>query len=309
MAETMTKGKSRGATGAGGRELPALRVRYWRRMKLQRVYSAEVSWSKSERPPRGEVTVRLIVPGAQVLPSEHTLDSAKADDKALFYVTPLAKGRLPEPRLEILTGERKVQEIPLPTKVVSQRLSWLLLALTFIVPYLFLHYVTYSPLAKDELGLKLESQRAKQADSQKPAPGKPAAKPVKKPDKDDADPADLSGKSDVTIKLEPYIKRVANAEYDVEKFLKDNLPSTPDVLKDIGGVDSTLKGARSEFAKGYAWLVAVSGPDNWPMAFYLFLILLGLTLISAFMHSSKRRKAYGKPIPMPKVAVADEEEE
>lgn len=153
MPETAAKGKSRSAAsrddGRSEASLPALRVRYYRQMKPQRVYPVEVSWQKSSRPPRGEgkaVTVRLLAAGAQVLPVEQTMDATQPDVKAVFYVTPLAKGWLRNEKLEVLSQGRKVQEIPLATKVVSQRLTWILLLLTFVVPWLILEFVKNSPM-------------------------------------------------------------------------------------------------------------------------------------------------------------------
>src|SRR4051812_39329760 len=71
--------------------------------------------------------------GAQVVPAEQTLDPANFDDRATFYVTPLAKGWLRGERLEVLQNGRKVQEIRLPCKVTTQRWTWFFLLLTIFV--------------------------------------------------------------------------------------------------------------------------------------------------------------------------------
>jgi hypothetical protein len=132
--------------------LPGVRVTYYRRMKRQRVYSVTVGWDKrrKERPPAAAegvpVIVRLIMAGAQVLPSERVLDPFKPDDRATFFVTPLARGWLRGETLEVLVGGRKVRQVRLRAKVVSQRPTWVLLALTFLVPWFLLTYFKYSPL-------------------------------------------------------------------------------------------------------------------------------------------------------------------
>lgn len=134
--------------------LPALRVRYFRQMKPARVHAFEVSWQKSERPVRGDgkqVTVRLLAAGAQVLPSEQTLDAAKPEKTVTFYVTPLARGWLRHVRLEVLYEGRKVQEIPMASKVASQRPTWALLFLALLVPYLLQTYVKHTPLEENDL--------------------------------------------------------------------------------------------------------------------------------------------------------------
>ena len=128
--------------------LPALRVRYFRQMKPQRVYTVEVAWQKSAKPARGEITVRLIVAGAQVLPSEQAMDAAQPTVRAVFYVTPLAKGWLRNQKLEVLSHGRKVQEIPMASKVASQRFTWFLLLCTFLVPWFLTEFVKMSPMAE-----------------------------------------------------------------------------------------------------------------------------------------------------------------
>jgi hypothetical protein len=84
--------------------------------------------------------------GAQVVPSEQPLDPAKPDARATFYVTPLAKGWLHHECLEVLVDGRKVQEIPLPAKVSTQKMTWFLLALMILVPWFLLSWCKYSPI-------------------------------------------------------------------------------------------------------------------------------------------------------------------
>jgi hypothetical protein len=151
MAETAAKAKTRNTPTRdeerSDASLPPLRVRYYRQMKPRRVSTVQVYWPKSAKPPRGEITVRLIVAGAQVLPSEQVMDAAHPET-AVFYVTPLAKGWLRNEKLEILSHGRKVQEIPMATKVVSQRLTWFLLFCAFFVPWFISEFIKYGPMAE-----------------------------------------------------------------------------------------------------------------------------------------------------------------
>ena len=130
-----------GAARGLQRTLSPLRVRYMRRMKRQRVYQVEVSWAQPSRlaasASNSPVVVRLIMAGAQVVPAERAMDPNRPQERALFYVTPLARGWLRGERLEVLMDGRKVQEIPLPSKVISQRASWALLISTFLLPWLW----------------------------------------------------------------------------------------------------------------------------------------------------------------------------
>lgn len=127
--------------------LPALRVQYYRRVRTQRTHKVVVTWMKSERRgPEKAVTVRLLGAGAQILPHEARLDAADPEAQAVFFVTPLARGWLGDHRLEVLLGQRKVDEISLPAKAVTQRSTWVLLLLALFLPWLLTTYVKDSPL-------------------------------------------------------------------------------------------------------------------------------------------------------------------
>src|SRR5262245_38345424 len=113
------------------RTAPQVRVSYYRRMRPHKVYPFVVSLAGGAA--AAPVTLRLVVGGAQVVPFEQTLEPGNPDARATFYVTPLAKGQLRGERLEVLQGGAKVQEIRLPCKVTTQRLTWVLLLLTVLV--------------------------------------------------------------------------------------------------------------------------------------------------------------------------------
>jgi len=135
------------AKAKASRTIPPLVVRYPRRMRPQKAYAVQVSWRSKEkaRAGTGPYTVRLVMGGAQVVPSEQTMDPTKPGTKATFYVTSLArKGWLKGERLEVLADGEKVQEIGLPAKVTSQRKTWMLLLLTFLVPWFWMHYIHVS---------------------------------------------------------------------------------------------------------------------------------------------------------------------
>ena len=249
MPEIVAKEKLPSAGRGDGRTepaLPPLRVRYYRQLKPQRVHTAEVYWQKSDKPARGEVTVRLLAAGAQVVPAEQTLDSSKPDVQAVFYVTPLAKGWLRNEKLEVLAHGRKIQEIPLASKVVSQRFTWFLLLCTLLVPWFITEFIKHSPMG----------QATRLADGR-------------------------------------LVHRYA--EKEVAAYIKDNVPSLPKSWKG-GAVDEDLTEARSWVAKRYQQFVQVAGIE--PIAFYAACILLLFTVVSAFLHMPKRRRATGKPIPV-----------
>lgn len=101
---------------------PALGVQYYRRMKQARVYPVTISWRERPKPIGSikNVTLRLLAAGAQIVPSEQTLDASRPELKATFFVTPLARGWLRAQRVEVVVAGRKVQEIPFASRVTCQ---------------------------------------------------------------------------------------------------------------------------------------------------------------------------------------------
>lgn len=162
----------------------SLRVRYFRRMNVQRVYPLTVETptlrpGQSPPPVVESVVVRPVIPGALVVPSEQKLDPNRPGATAKFHITPLALGWLPDARVEVHHPGRPVQQIPLgspPTswvvwvillvlffpivvplrlllgpwggtpRVVSQRPTWIMLFLAVILPILLLTFTRYAPM-------------------------------------------------------------------------------------------------------------------------------------------------------------------
>jgi hypothetical protein len=115
----------------GGTVPAELQVVYPRRMKPQRAYAVTVSASRPVRGTAEPVVVRPVMPGALVTPQEQKLDVSRPGEQATFYVTPLARGRQCNNRIEVLQGGRPVQAIPLPS---AGPWGYLLLVLLSLVP-------------------------------------------------------------------------------------------------------------------------------------------------------------------------------
>jgi hypothetical protein len=170
-----------------------LRVRYYYRMKPQRVYPLVVEVSRGTAaagPVLEPVVVRPVIPGAHVAPAEQPLDVRRPGAPATFYVTPLARGRLPAPRVEVLQHGRRAGEVGLRMKGVTQRATWFLLLLTLVVPAL-LFYATRHPLTAVTRHKLISPDLGKPADDKNNEGGgeKKKAAPDE-PDKQTAAPAD-----------------------------------------------------------------------------------------------------------------------
>src|SRR5439155_15066503 len=82
------------------------------------------------------IPVRLVIPGAALLPAEQTLEPTSfGPEEATFHVTPLAEGELPDSRLEVFR-HGKLEAIPLSVRCAGHHaLAWMA-ALTVVVPLL-----------------------------------------------------------------------------------------------------------------------------------------------------------------------------
>lgn len=135
----------RTASSRGESSLPPVQIMYYRRMKLQRVYPVVVQWGKGAAPAAGQkIKLRLLMAGAQIVPAEQTLDAGKLDQAATFFVTPLARGWLRAQRLQIIHEGRKAQDVAMVSKAVTHRLTWCLLLLAVIAPFLMHNWIKNS---------------------------------------------------------------------------------------------------------------------------------------------------------------------
>ncbi len=248
---------------APGPSLPPLKVTYYLRMKRQRVYAVTASWYHPEkrRPPpgAGPVVLRLLMAGAQVVPSEQSLDPAKPDAKATFYVTPLARGWLRHECLEVLVGGRKVQEIPLAAKVTSQKMTLALFLLAIVLPWVLLAFFKYSTLQEDKQTLMKEALQARLVDQVK-----------------------ILDRTGGTV---------------LENAIADNVPPLPAVVKDNvpvvqDGLDKSSEFIGNLYDRLCAWT------KNHYLAYYTCISLLFLTVVSGWVHREKRKHRYGKPVPL-----------
>lgn len=156
-AAPKTMAAPRKRSTAPARSGPPLQFRYSTVMKPQRVYALVVEVPQKKRGEvkgGGPVVVRPIIPGALVVPAEQRFDTSEAGNQITFHVTPLARGRLPRARVEVFAPGQPPQQIALPMSARTQRLSWALLILAFVVPWLLFKITTgdWKPEAYDAQG-------------------------------------------------------------------------------------------------------------------------------------------------------------
>ncbi len=297
--------------------LGPLQVRYYKRMRLQHVYSVVVGWAadRERRPPAGAppVTVRLLMAGAQVVPTEHTLDPADEDAKATFYVTPLAKGFLRNEKLEILVGGRKVQELPLPCKVVSQKMTAVLLLLALLFPGCMLSYCRYSPLQVTERELNedpsyklhltdLEMKKLMDDPINKANPAYRNIHRLRDPEVRDP----KTGKFDMNLvngtwKLNKGKREKVHAIVEPGEVLSNrtanSVPSLPGFLEETFVKDGLIA-FRQKVGDGYDKLIDLE--TKYQLAFYVFVVFVFLALLSFIFHQDRRKKRLSRPIPLPR---------
>src|SRR5947209_3659981 len=187
---------------AARREAPLVRgrecqlgVRYYRRMRLQRIYSLVVEGPREGARHAGLLSVRPLIPGATVTPLEQDLDATRPGARTEFAVTPLARGRLRAAQIEVRSHGRLAQTIPLGMRATAQRLTWLLLALTFLVPLFLRNATTYHPLSGQKY---LDTQKFRPAANAPARAGNAAPAPEGKNEEQQADddPKKDGGKKD-----------------------------------------------------------------------------------------------------------------
>lgn len=130
----------------GGKLERRLKVRSYCSMKQQRVYPLTIEVEPAAGGPAQAaayipVTIRPIIAGAQVTPLEQRLDLSQPRALATFQVTPLARGRLSEARVEVHQQGQQIDQVRLRMKSTTQRRTWLLAALTLLLPW-FLILIT-----------------------------------------------------------------------------------------------------------------------------------------------------------------------
>jgi hypothetical protein len=114
----------------------------------------------------GTVRVRPVIAGAQVTPPDAAVELGPEASPATFLVTPVARGKLCDARVEVYQNDKLVQELPLAMKGTRQTLAWVFLCLALLVPvmiqYLFLEHDWTRDRAEQKRWAQLAAAEAKQ---------------------------------------------------------------------------------------------------------------------------------------------------
>jgi hypothetical protein len=255
-------------------------VSYYGTMRPQRVYPLVVEVPRGKGAlaldaPTGIVVVlRPVVPGALVTPAELAFEVSRPGARALFYVTPLARGRLPEASVRVLYDRRVVQEVPARMRVRAQGLTWALLLLALLVPPVLIHYTHYAPWRDQVLASRPVLKKAEPAphpQGAQPGGGPGVGAPVEVPKPD----------------TEEYWRLGAPGEVMTDRagrWLQDNIPDVP-------GSRRASQGLAAAIGTTYGALCE-SAPDTHP-GFWLGVLFLLLACASWLRRRPARVRWHG----------------
>jgi hypothetical protein len=286
----------------------SLNVRFYKAMKPNRVYPLVVELPRATAKPTAGATaplmVKPVVAGAVVTPAEQALDLNPSGGEATFHVAPVAKGILKDARVEVSQLGRTVDTIPLKMKSRTQRLTWILLLLTILLPGILIYYTTIAPLAGQVPGL--HRFEGKVLEKKVPVGGGGAPDAQAQP----RNPAEPPQAPDATP---PLVVRMRNGnsgevlQYKISDLLHKNLPGDKieiDLFNtsiDLSSFNKTkddyvVSDHPHDFLESIAlWggntyqFLCVGARDLYP-SFLLAFGLGGLTLLSLVLHRTYRGK-------------------
>jgi hypothetical protein len=277
-------------------EAPPLEVvvNFYRRMKMNRVYPMVVelkrTTDKHSLASSSPVQIRPVVPGAHVTPALREAHQGNSGAVSTFYVTPLARGRLRDARVGIYQDGRELQEVRLPMKGVTQRMTWTLLALTILLPCLLHYFTTTVDLSQSAEGAKTANATAANVPHKK----------MLKADEMSAQAIEerLLGQAAGSL---AGVANPAPAKKNrptlgvLEREINANIPEPKESFEEyIPNFPILREPAAHGIQEGYEFL------QDWEkelgLSRYLFLVLLGLTAVSWVTHSSRRSRRQATPV-------------
>jgi hypothetical protein len=277
-----------------------LNFRFYSAMKPQRVYPLTVEL------PRGAagkastsaapLVVKPVIAGAVVTPAEQTLDLTPSGGHVTFQVTPLAKGRLPEARVDVTQHGRLVERVRMLMRGRTQCATWVLFLLALIIPSVMVYFTSIAPLHGEVPILKKKADVAgggkadesrppagpprrnqpPQAGGEPPVGGLPAGDP----------PADAAQESAAEPIIEVKMRGGSNGDvfqYRISPVIRNNSPEIPWVIDTKGpyAVDGPKDGLEwALWGLGQAYEFLCAGAHSLYPSFWCAAALLALTAIS-----------------------------
>jgi hypothetical protein len=288
----------------------SLNVRYYRAMKPNRVYPLVVELpraaAKTAAGASAPLVVKPVVAGAVVTPSEQAIELNPSGSEVTFHVAPVAKGTLKDARVEVSQQGRPVDTVPLKMKARTQRMTWILLLLTILLPGILAYYTYAHPLTGEVPGFA--RMEGKPVEKVRPSfgGGDPA------PPRDPAPPKPPAEGTPATNAPLIIRSRSGNPgevlQYKISDLLHKNLPGDKvdidafDTSIDLSSFNKTkddyvVSDNPHDFLETIAYwsgntyqFLCVGARDLYP-AFLLALGLGALTLVSLIGHRTVRGKA------------------
>lgn len=269
-----------------------LTLRYYCSMRRWQVHSLVVSLARPARGPTPGVVarplvVRPVIPGAQVVPAELSLDPSRPADQVAFDVTPLARGRLHGARVEVHQQGELIQTVRLRTRSITHLLTWTMLLLTFVLPGLLLYTTVYRPLDGTIRQPKIVQENTARGDGADAPP--PAFRTVT-----DEPPLEIAG--------DPG-SRLARVLRD---FVTENMPAFPgrDYLTDSSPERGDLSKTDLAWLLGAVYQLACQAKHD-HLSFWVAMMLLGLTVLS-WVARRRQRTSLRKSLLLPLAPTADQ---
>jgi hypothetical protein len=288
-----------------------LTFRFYSAMKPRRVYPLTVQLPRgaADKASTGAapLVIKPVIAGAVVTPAEQTLDLTPSGGQVAFQVTPLAKGRLPEARVDVTHHGRLVERVRMLMRGRTQFATWVLFLLTLIIPSVMLYFTSIAPLRGEVPVIKRKADAADAAKADKPGEPKPPAgppvanrPPAPKPPEGgppvggpppggprpaDA-PADADQENGAQPRTEVHLRAGSEGEvfqYKISPIIRANSPEIPWVIDTKGpyAVDGAKDGLEWVlWGLGYAYQFLCVGARVFYPSFLCAAALLALTVIS-----------------------------
>jgi hypothetical protein len=259
-------------------------VHYFRRMRTGKLHRLVVKIEPEGGAPSAAtlgattqtpVTIQPIIPGAIITPTMSEVP-LRSGGEAVFYVMPLALGKLPEARLELVITGKRFTNAMLPMRANSGWLPRLLLVLTVMATLVFLAVPFYGwePYVSGNRSYYNEMAVQEYLKDRVRPLGYDVGDPPATP------PADSGPKrEEEQVARPPAAARAVKQEWDARDYLF-----------------ALLYKAEPLTSNGYLWLCALQRTAMGPA--YVFAFLLALTLVAWVFQKPASRKVQGAMLEM-----------